>query len=234
MNNQHFLIIPASGVGSRMAAEKPKQYLQLNNGLTVLDQTLKTLLAIDKIKGCVVVIAENDTEFKKSSYASHQKLLATAIGGKQRFHSVISGLNALRPFAKNDDWVLVHDAARPCVKADEVVNLMTQLEGNKVGGLLATEVVDTIKKVKKAGENKVELTLDRATLWQAQTPQMYRFGVLSKALENVIKNNLNITDEASSIEHFGLKSRLVAGSKSNLKITTPEDLELANFYLSKL
>ncbi|SMM98123.1 2-C-methyl-D-erythritol 4-phosphate cytidylyltransferase [uncultured Candidatus Thioglobus sp.] len=233
-NNQHFLIIPASGVGSRMAAEKPKQYLQLNNGLTVLDQTLKTLLAIEKIKGCVVVIAENDTEFKKSSYASHQKLLATAIGGKQRFHSVISGLNALRPFAKNDDWVLVHDAARPCVKADEVVNLMTQLKGNKVGGLLATEVVDTIKKVKKAGENRVELTLDRATLWQAQTPQMYRFGVLSKALENVIKNNLNITDEASSIEHLGLKSRLVAGSKSNLKITTPEDLELANFYLSKL
>ncbi|SMN10886.1 2-C-methyl-D-erythritol 4-phosphate cytidylyltransferase [uncultured Candidatus Thioglobus sp.] len=233
-NNQHFLIIPASGIGSRMAADKPKQYLQLNNGLSVLDQTLKTLLSIEKIKGCVVAIAENDTEFKKSPYASHQKLLATAIGGKQRFHSVISALNVLRPFAKDDDWVLVHDAARPCVKADEVVNLMVQLEGNKVGGLLATEVVDTIKKVKKSTGNIVELSLDRTTLWQAQTPQMYRFAVLSKALENVMKNNLNITDEASSIEHLGLESVLIAGSKSNLKITTPEDLELANFHLSKL
>ncbi|CAC9560962.1 2-C-methyl-D-erythritol 4-phosphate cytidylyltransferase (EC 2.7.7.60) [uncultured Gammaproteobacteria bacterium] len=230
MTEQCFLIIPASGVGARMNAKKPKQYLRLENGLSVLDQTLETLLGIVQIKGCVVAIAQDDTEFKKSTFANHEKLLATAVGGKQRFHSVISALNVLRPFAKDEDWVLVHDAARPCVKANEVIKLIEQLKNNPVGGLLATQVVDTIK---KSHGNIVESTLDRSKLWQAQTPQMYRFGVLSKALNNVVKNNLMITDEASSIEHLGLESVLVSASKSNLKITTPEDLDLANFYLKK-
>ncbi|CAC9614639.1 2-C-methyl-D-erythritol 4-phosphate cytidylyltransferase (EC 2.7.7.60) [uncultured Gammaproteobacteria bacterium] len=230
MTEQCFLIVPASGVGARMNAKKPKQYLRLENGLSVLDQALKTLLGIVQIKGCVVAIAQDDTEFKKSTFANHKKLLATAVGGKQRFHSVISALNVLRPFAKDEDWVLVHDAARPCVKANEVIKLIEQLKNNPVGGLLATQVVDTIK---KSHGNIVESTLDRSKLWQAQTPQMYRFGVLSKALNNVVKNNLMITDEASSIEHLGLESVLVSASKSNLKITTPEDLDLANFYLKK-
>ncbi|MDC9714955.1 MAG: 2-C-methyl-D-erythritol 4-phosphate cytidylyltransferase [Gammaproteobacteria bacterium] len=229
MTHQHFLIVPASGIGTRMNAQKPKQYLKLENGLSVLDQTLKTLLNIDQIKGCVVAVAQNDIEFKNSIFSKHKKLLATAIGGEQRFHSVLSALKALRSFAKDSDWVLVHDAARPCVKASEVINLIEQLKDNSVGGLLATQVVDTIK---KSRHHIVETTLDRSELWQAQTPQMYRFGVLSKALENVIQNNLMITDEASSIEYLGLESVLVPASKSNLKITTPEDLELANFYLN--
>ncbi|WXT99677.1 MAG: 2-C-methyl-D-erythritol 4-phosphate cytidylyltransferase [Catillopecten margaritatus gill symbiont] len=228
MSNQHFLIIPASGIGTRMNAEVPKQYLKLANGLTVLNQTLKTLLEMEKIKGCVIAIAENDTEFKKSSFANHDKLLATAIGGKERFHSVMSALNTLRPFAKDNDWVLVHDAARPCVKASEVDNLIETLKNHSVGGLLATRVVDTLK---KSHGTIVEKTVDRSLLWQAQTPQMYRFGVLLKALENVIQNDLTITDEASSIEYLGLESVLVSASKSNFKITTPEDLDLANFYL---
>ncbi|RUM85731.1 MAG: 2-C-methyl-D-erythritol 4-phosphate cytidylyltransferase, partial [Candidatus Thioglobus sp.] len=156
------------------------------------------------------------------------KLLATAIGGKERFHSVISALNTLKPFAKDNDWVLVHDAARPCVKASDVINLIDQLKDHPTGGLLATRVVDTIK---QANNIHIESTLDRSNLWQAQTPQMYRFGVLSKALDNIIQNDLNITDEASSIEALKLKSILVEGSKSNLKITTSEDLDLANFYL---
>ncbi|CAB5501928.1 2-C-methyl-D-erythritol 4-phosphate cytidylyltransferase (EC [Bathymodiolus thermophilus thioautotrophic gill symbiont] len=228
MTDQCFLIVPASGIGVRMNAEKPKQYLKLENGLSVLDQVLETLLGMMQIKACVVAIAQNDTEFKKSTFANHTKLLATAVGGEQRFHSVISALNVLRPFAQDEDWVLVHDAARPCIKANEVIKLIEQLKDNPVGGLLATQVVDTIK---QSRGNIVEGTLDRSKLWQAQTPQMYRFGVLSKALENVIKNNLMITDEASSMEHLGLESVLISASKSNLKITTPEDLELANFYL---
>ncbi|SFV87320.1 2-C-methyl-D-erythritol 4-phosphate cytidylyltransferase [hydrothermal vent metagenome] len=228
MSNQYFLIIPASGIGTRMNAKVPKQYLKLENGLTVLDQTLKTLLGIEQIKGCVIAISENDTEFKNSHFANNSKLLAMATGGKERFHSVMSALNALLPFAKDDDWVLVHDAARPCVKASEVVNLVNKLKDHPVGGLLATPVVDTIK---KSQGNVVKNTVDRSALWQAQTPQMYRFGVLFKALTNVLENNLTITDEASSIEYLGLESVLVVASKSNLKITTPEDLELANFYL---
>ena len=226
--DQHFLIVPASGIGTRMEVDLPKQYLKLDNGLSVLDQTLKTLLNIKQIKGCVVAIAEQDTEFEKSQFRHHPKLLSTAIGGKERFHSVIAALDALKSFANDNDWVLVHDAARPCVRADEVINLITQLKDHPTGGLLAIQVVDTIK---QANNTTVETTLDRSNLWQAQTPQMYRFGVLSKALENVIQNKLSITDEASAIEHLGLKSLLVAGRKSNLKITTPEDLELANFYL---
>lgn len=226
--DQHFLIVPASGTGSRMNTNQPKQYLKLENGLSVLDQTLKTLLNIEQIKGCVIAIAENDTAFKQSSFAEHPKLLTTAIGGKERFHSVISALKALRPFAQDNDWVLVHDAARPCVKASEVKNLIGKLKNNPVGGLLATRVVDTVK---TSDGDIVASTLDRSKLWQAQTPQMYRFSVLSKALENVVKNNLTITDEASSIEHLGLDSVLVEASKSNLKITTAEDLALANFYL---
>jgi 2-C-methyl-D-erythritol 4-phosphate cytidylyltransferase len=226
--DQHFLIVPASGVGSRIGGNTPKQYLKLNNGLSVLDQTLKTLLSINQIKGCVVAIAKNDNHFEQSEFFNHSKLLATAIGGKERFHSVISALNTLRPFANDNDWILVHDAARPCVKTTDVINLIKQLEDHPTGGLLATRVVDTIK---QADNIQVETTLDRSNLWQAQTPQMYRFGVLSKALDNIMKNNLNITDEASSIEAFGLESILIEGSKSNLKITTPEDLDLANFYL---
>uniref|UniRef100_UPI0034E01B0C 2-C-methyl-D-erythritol 4-phosphate cytidylyltransferase n=1 Tax=Candidatus Thiodubiliella endoseptemdiera TaxID=2738886 RepID=UPI0034E01B0C len=228
MNNQHFLIVPASGIGERMNTKLPKQYLKLDNGLTVLDQTLKTLLNIEQIKGCVVAIAENDTEFTNSAFANHDKLLATAAGGKARFHSVLSALSTLRPFAKDEDWVLVHDAARPCVKASDVIHLIEQLKNHPVGGLLAVKMVDTIK---KSSNTVVEKTIDRSLLWQAQTPQMYRFGVLFKALKNVVKNNLTITDEASSIEYLGLESVLVPSSKSNLKITTEEDLDLANFYL---
>ncbi|MDG2353338.1 MAG: 2-C-methyl-D-erythritol 4-phosphate cytidylyltransferase [Gammaproteobacteria bacterium] len=226
--DQHFLIVPASGIGSRIGGDTPKQYLRLNNGLSVLDQTLTSLLSIDKIKGCIVAIAKNDTRFKQSEFFNHPKLLATATGGKERFHSVISALDSLRPFAEDNDWVLVHDAARPCVKITDVVNLINQLKDHPTGGLLATRVVDTIK---KANSIQVESTLDRSNLWQAQTPQMYRFGVLSKALDNIVKNGLNITDEASSIEALGLNSVLIEGSKSNLKITTAEDLDLANFYL---
>ena len=226
--DQHFLIVPASGIGSRIGGDTPKQYLKLNNGLSVLDQTLKSLLSIDQIKGCIIAIAKNDTHFKQSEFFNHSKLLATATGGKERFHSVISALNSLKTFAKDNDWVLVHDAARPCVKTTDVVNLINQLKDHPTGGLLATRVVDTIK---KANNIQVKSTLDRSHLWQAQTPQMYRFGVLSKALDNIIKNGLNITDEASSIEALGLESILIEGSKSNLKITTAEDLDLANFYL---
>ncbi|TEU20908.1 MAG: 2-C-methyl-D-erythritol 4-phosphate cytidylyltransferase [Gammaproteobacteria bacterium] len=226
--DQHFLIIPASGLGSRMKGNTPKQYLKLSNGLSVLDQTLKTLLSIDQIKGCVVAIAKNDTQFKQSEYFNHSKLLATAIGGEERFHSVISALNALKPFAKDTDWVLVHDAARPCIKTTDVTNLIDQLKNHPTGGLLAIRVIDTIK---QADNIQVENTLDRSNLWQAQTPQMYRFGVLSRALDNIIKNDLSITDEASSIEALGLESVLVEASRSNLKITMPEDLDLANFYL---
>ncbi len=229
-SDNYYLIIPASGIGSRMQnnANIPKQYLTLNNGLTILDQTLKTLLNIKQIKGCVVAISDKDDYFKKSKFSKHSKLLTTAIGGAQRYHSVINALDALKPYARDSDWVLVHDAARPCVDPNDVIKLINKLNNSSVGGLLANKVVDTIK---QANNNITNTTIDRSNLWQAQTPQMYRFGVLSEALNKALDDNVNITDEASSIEHIGLSSVLVEADKKNIKITNPEDLDLANFYL---
>ncbi len=239
MPNHYYLIIPASGIGVRMHSEKdgldwqakiPKQYLKLDNGLTILDQTLKTLLSIDQIKGCVIAIAKEDRLFAKSTFNNHPKLLTTVIGGKERMSSVINALKALTSFAKNDDWVLVHDSVRPCVKTSEIINLMNQLKHHATGGLLATKVIDTIK---QANNNIVNTTIDRSNLWQAQTPQMYRFGILLRALNTAIKDGINITDEASAIEHLGLEPILVKSSRSNIKTTNSEDLALANFYLTR-
>lgn len=225
-----YLVVPASGIGTRMKTSISKQYLQLDNGLSVLDQSLSTLLNIDKIKGCVVAIAKQDTLFKSSKFYHHPKLLSVAVGGDERYHSVINALNTLKPFVQDNDWVLVHDAARPCINTQDVENLIQQLEGQKIGGLLATKVVDTIKKSKL---NMAESTVDRTNLWQAQTPQMYRFGLLLKALNSAHNEGAHITDEASAIERMGLNSLLIESSKTNLKITNPEDLALANFYLNQ-
>lgn len=225
---QYYLIVPASGLGKRMNANLPKQYLKLDNGLSVLEQTLQTLLNIKKIKGCVIALSDQDTHFAKSHFHKHPKILATVQGGKERFHSVFSALEKINTFANDDDWVLVHDAARPCVKAIEVEQLIQDLENHPTGGLLATPIIDTVKQVE---DFEAISTLDRSKLWRAQTPQMYRLGILNKALKQVIKDNVNITDEASSIEYLGLKSHITPCSQNNIKITTPEDLDLANFYL---
>ena len=229
--NHCYLVVPASGVGTRMQSNISKQYLQLDNGLSVLDQTLSTLLNIKKIKGCVVVISEQDSLFSSSQFYNHPKLLTTTTGGKERYHSVINALNALKPFVKDNDWVLVHDAARPCIEVKDVENLIQKLENQKVGGLLATKVVDTIK---KSSHQMIKSTIDRSNLWQAQTPQMYRFGILLHALNTAYNDGINVTDEASAIENLGLDSLLVESSKTNIKITSPDDMALANFYLNKL
>lgn len=223
----YYLIIPAGGVGVRMNAAIPKQYLTLDNGLTVLDQSLKTLLTIQQIKGFVVSTAPNDAHFQASLFATHPKRIARAIGGKKRFHSVISALVALTPFACKNDWILVHDSVRPCIRSTEVVQLIAELEHHPVGGFLATPVIDTLKKT----QSGTVITIDRAQMWQAQTPQMYRFGVLTKALKHGQKTATVMTDEASAIEGIGLTSKIVATGKRNFKITTKEDLALANFYL---
>jgi 2-C-methyl-D-erythritol 4-phosphate cytidylyltransferase len=223
-----YLIVPASGIGSRMQTSVAKQYLMLDNGLSVLDQTLKTLLNIEQIKGCVIALAKDDDLFKKSQFYQHQKILKIATGGKQRHNSVINALIELKPFVKNTDWILVHDAARPCVEAVDIKKLINQVKSADIGGLLAVKVIDTIK---QANKNLTNITIDRSNLWQAQTPQMYRFGELLNALTKADTDNINITDEASAIEYIGLKSLLVESSKRNFKITNPEDLALANFYL---
>ncbi len=228
-HNNCFLIIPASGTGSRMNTATPKQYLQLENGLTILDQSLKTLLKIDDIIGCVVAISPDDDDFQSSNYQKHGKMLAVAEGGQERFHSVLNALKALSEFAEPNDWVLVHDAVRPCVKASDVQMLIDELKQSDDGGILATPVVDTLK---RADDAIVQNTVDREGLFQAQTPQMFRFNVLVKALENVVSGDAHITDEAEAVARTGAKVKIVIGSNDNIKITVAEDLALANFLLS--
>jgi 2-C-methyl-D-erythritol 4-phosphate cytidylyltransferase len=227
-NDNYYLIIPASGIGKRMKSEIPKQYLKLSNGLTIIDQCLKTFLKVDAISGFVIALSEKDTLFKSSIYFKHSKILATAKGGKERFHSVLNALNSLSSVAKPNDWVLVHDSVRPCVKKTDIEVLINEVSNHRTGGILATIVVDTIKHVSNDGEVS---TIDRKKLYKAQTPQMFRFGILKDALDNALKLGNHITDESEAIENLGYSIKIVIGSSSNIKITQIDDLELANHYL---
>ena len=155
-------------------------------------------------------------------------MLASAKGGRERFHSVLNALNSLAKIAKPNDWILVHDSVRPCVKKIDIEMLINEVSNHQTGGILATGVVDTMKQV--AIDGKVS-TIDRSKLFKAQTPQMFRYGVLKDALENAVKLNHNITDESEAIENLGYSIKIVVGSSSNIKITQIDDLEQANHYL---
>ena len=230
MNNDNcFLIIPASGIGKRMNESIPKQYLKLANGVSIIDQCLKTLLSLDKITACIVAIANGDEQFESSLYFNHPKMLSTASGGKERYHSVLNALNSLNEIANFNDWVLVHDAVRPCIQKEDVKNLIDGVSSHSTGGILAIRVIDTVKQINS--QDKIS-TIDRKKLYQAQTPQMFRFGILKEALERSIEFDNHITDGSEEIEKLGYSIKIVIGSKSNIKITQPDDLKLANYYLN--
>ena len=228
-NDNYFLIIPASGIGKRMNESIPKQYLKLDNGMTIIDQCLKTLLSIDKVTACVVVTADGDNKFESSPYFNHPKMLTIALGGKERYHSVFNALNSLNKIANSNDWVLIHDAVRPCINERDITNLIDGVTDHPIGGILATRVFDTIKQLNS--DEKIS-TIDRKKLYTAQTPQMFRFGILKDALERSIEFDNHITDESEAIENLGHSIKIVIGSKSNIKITQLEDLKLANYYLN--
>lgn len=229
--NKYFLVVPASGIGQRMNSKIPKQYLKLENGLSILDQCLESTLSSEFISGFIVALDKKDKLFKSSVFAAHEKLISIVNGGKERFHSVQSALSELSQIAKPDDWVLVHDAVRPCIKKDDIHKLIKEVGDDKVGGILADKVVDTVKQKKSNG---LVSTIDRKKLHLAQTPQMFRFGILKEAIEKAIKLNIHVTDESEALECLGYSIRIVDGSSSNIKITTQEDLELANYYLKQL
>ena len=229
--NKYFLVVPASGIGQRMNLKIPKQYLKLENGLSILDQCLESTLSSEFISGFIVALDKKDKLFKSSVFAAHEKLISIVNGGKERFHSVQSALSELSQIAKPDDWVLVHDAVRPCIKQDDIHKLIEEVGDDKVGGILADKVVDTVK---QKNSNGLVSTIDRKKLHLAQTPQMFRFGILKEAIEKAIKLNIHVTDESEALECLGYSIRIVDGSSSNIKITTQEDLELANYYLKQL
>jgi 2-C-methyl-D-erythritol 4-phosphate cytidylyltransferase len=220
-------VVPAAGVGRRMGAELPKQYLRLG-GRTVLEHTLAALDAIDALAGIVVAVATDDSIWSTlSSKLAHP--LFTAPGGAERAESVANALDVLRERAADDDWVLVHDAARPCVRREDLLRLIVELHDDPVGGLLAVPVRDTMKQADDG--QRCAASVDRSRLWHALTPQMFRLGVLRKALRDAHAAGVAVTDDASAMERTGLRPRLVEGHADNLKITRPEDLALAEFYL---
>jgi len=229
--NKYFLVVPASGIGQRMNSKIPKQYLKLENGLSILDQCLESTLSSEFISGFIVALDKKDKLFKSSIFAAHEKLISIVNGGKERFHSVQSALSELSQIANPDDWVLVHDAVRPCIKKDDIHKLIEEVGDDKVGGILPDKVVDTVK---QKNSNGLVSTIDRKKLHLAQTPQMFRFGILKEAIEKAIKLNIHVTDESEALECLGYSIRIVDGSSSNIKITTQEDLELANYYLKQL
>lgn len=221
-------IVPAAGVGRRMGTERPKQYLQINEA-TVLEHTVYKLLSHPNIAKVVIVVGKNDPYFSHLSLAQDDRV-AAVIGGDERADSVLAGVK----FVRNNEesgWVMVHDAARPCINNQDIDNLIKTSLNHPVGGILAAPVRDTMKRANRSGD--IESTVDRENLWHALTPQMFRTEQLATALEQALSKGVHITDEASAMECSGLSPALVPGSAENIKITQPEDLALAEFYLTK-
>ncbi|MFJ4371801.1 2-C-methyl-D-erythritol 4-phosphate cytidylyltransferase [Pseudomonas japonica] len=215
-------VIPAAGVGARMAADRPKQYLQLG-GRTILEHSLNCFLDHPSLKGMVVSLAADDPYWPGLACASDPRIQRAA-GGRERADSVLNALLLLHAQgAADSDWVLVHDAARPNLARSDLDHLLAELAEDPVGGLLAVPARDTLKRADADG--RVAATVDRSTIWQAYTPQMFRLGALHRALADSLVADVAITDEASAIEWAGQAPRLIEGRNDNIKVTRPEDLE---------
>jgi 2-C-methyl-D-erythritol 4-phosphate cytidylyltransferase len=220
-------LVPAAGGGSRIGRQTPKQYLSVG-GHPLLYYALRRLAGHPQISQVFVVLAPGDTLFRMGCAAAFgAEVQPLYCGGETRAASVYNGLLAARDALGGDDWVLVHDAARPCVSAAAIDRLIAEVGDDDVGGLLAVPLADTLKRAD--GESRVLSTERREALWQAQTPQMFRYGFLVEALRRCDPNA--VTDEAGAMEHIGLRPKLVMGEPRNLKVTYPEDLEMAALLL---
>lgn len=217
-------LVPAAGFGSRMGGDLPKQYLLLL-GRPLIEHTLRALSSHPRIEQVFVVLSPEDRGWDELGI-SLGKLSVLRCGGEARAQSVANGLKAMAAEVEADDWVLVHDAARPCLRAGHIDHMLAELVDDPVGGILAVPVADTLKR--SGPEQRIAETVPREGLWQAQTPQMFRHGLLLRALEAA---GSSVTDEASAIEQMGLKPKLVEGDARNLKVTYPRDLELAALIL---
>lgn len=224
-----FAIVPAAGVGKRMGASIPKQYLLLNNQ-TVLDATIERLLAHPLVKGVAVVISLDDQWWPTSRFANDERVV-TFDGGTERYHSVFNALNALRQNLHPQTRLLVHDAARPCVRHTDISRLIQQAGSSADGAILGCPVRDTMKQIDS--RQHIHKTLDRDTMWHAFTPQLFQLSILYDAMHAALRDNQPVTDEASAMELAGFHPLMVEGHADNIKITRPEDLALAAYYLEQ-
>jgi len=224
-------IVPAAGVGKRMQANIPKQYLRINDE-TILHHTVMKLLSHPLINQVILALSPDDEYFAESQLAHHKDIIRVN-GGTERVHSVLNGLTAVDK--KEYPWVLVHDAARPCVSHEDIDKLIQRCLSHDCGGILAVPVRDTMKRGVEAvnGLTTIEKTVEREQLWHALTPQLYKTDELTLSIEQALEQDVQITDEASAIEHVNLPSLLVSASSENIKITHPDDIALAEFYINK-
>ncbi|MBL4829516.1 MAG: 2-C-methyl-D-erythritol 4-phosphate cytidylyltransferase [Aliivibrio sp.] len=230
LNNQKICaIVPAAGIGSRMKSDRPKQYMKIN-GMTVLEHTVMRLLNHSDIDHIVIAINEHDPYFSTLSL-NRDPRISVVNGGKERSDSVLCALKYLQT-ALNYDWVMVHDAARPCLQGDDIDKLITAARSHSVGAILATPVRDTMKRGNGLQHNVIDHTVSRENLWHALTPQMFPLKSLIKNLTLTWERGDVITDEASCFEANNLMPMLVHGRADNIKITQPEDLALAAFHLN--
>lgn len=220
---RYWVVIPAAGMGTRMLSDVPKQYLKLGEK-TVLEHTLSIFDSSLESVQLVVCLAPNDDQFEQLIVSDK---VMTALGGETRGETVLNGLCEID--ADDSDWVIVHDAARPCLSRDLLVHFVEQLSDDEVGGILAVPAKDTLKQA--SVDRKINQTIDRSMVWQAQTPQMFRYRLLRESLNAAINANATITDEASALEWAGYSPRLIEGEARNIKVTTPDDLLFAEFLL---
>lgn len=222
-------VVPAAGISLRMGAGLPKQF-QIVLGLPVLHHTLARLCSSPSITGVVVGINSSDKSWNENPFI-HVKMLGKYTGGEERPDTVLAGLKflAAQLGAAESDWALVHDAARPCIMQQDIANLVEAAEFSQQGAVLGSTVSDTLKKT--GDETRIESTVNRAGLWRAFTPQIFPLAELVNALEHARKQGISVTDESMAMENLGIHATMVQGHNSNIKITIPADLDLAEIYL---
>lgn len=230
MTDTYWPLLPAAGVGRRMGSDRPKQYLELN-GRMLMDHTLEAMLSYPAFSELVLVLSDGDPYWPSSQHYNDARILV-APGGQERCDSVLNGLKALEGKAADNDWVVVHDIARPCLRHSDIDQLLAGLGEN--GALLASPTRDTMKRGVQSADGQVHIdhTVEREQLWHALTPQVFRYAELKMALQKALEQGFAVTDEASAIEFSGGSPRLIEGRSDNIKVTRPEDLLLASLFLN--
>ncbi len=227
---KYWVIIPAAGTGQRFGSDLPKQYLPLC-GKSILEHTLDKFLNSLKINKVILALNPDDPFSSQLNLSGHHEKIIFTTGGETRCHSVYAGLQAIADLASPQDFVLVHDAVRPCITLNDIDKLIHQVGTHAVGGILGSRVRDTLKYGNQ--QNEIINTFSRENIWHALTPQMFRYKLLYEALNERIKNNHPVSDEAAAIEALGLVPIIVEGRSDNIKITFPEDLILAEKYFTE-
>jgi 2-C-methyl-D-erythritol 4-phosphate cytidylyltransferase len=225
-------VVPAAGRGSRFGGDMPKQYLNIA-GRPMIEHSLRALLGHPDVDGVMVALAPDDPWWGGWRYLEN-KPIYTCIGGAERADSVLAALQALPATVSDEQWILVHDAARPCLRGVDLTRLLAIGQADPIGAILAAPVRDTLKRAEEGEEQRIARTEPRERLWRALTPQLFRRGGLIRALQSAMRGGLPVTDEAMAMEAIGLKPRLVEGSDDNIKVTTPADVALAESILKRM